>query len=90
MLTIIGEYTRECLAIEVPRCLGADEKLYCLTELFANQGPPDFRRSDNGSEFTAPAVRDCLPQPGVKTIYIEPVISWEKGYNETVNGKMGD
>jgi putative transposase len=53
MLTIIDEYTRECLAIEVSRRFDADAVLHRLTELFGSRRPPDYLRSDNGPEFTA-------------------------------------
>ena len=46
-------------------------------------------RSDNGSEFTAHAVRD-LGRIGVKTLYIEPGSPWENGYNESFNSKLRD
>jgi putative transposase len=57
MLTIIDEFTRECLAIEVARRLRSDDVLHLLAELFTERGPPDHIRSDNGSEFSAKAVR---------------------------------
>ena len=90
MLTIIDEYTRECLAIDVARRLRSDDVLYCLAELFVDRGPPDHIRSDNGAEFTATAVRDWLARVGVKTLYIEPGSPWENGYNESFNGKLRD
>jgi putative transposase len=65
MLSIIDEYTRECLAIEVSRRFAADAVLYRLTELFGPERPPDYIRSDNGSEFTAKAVREWLSRVGV-------------------------
>lgn len=90
MLTVIDEYTRECLAIEVARRLDADAVLYRLTELFVSRRPPDYIRSDNGPEFTAKAVREWLSRIGVKTLYIEPGSPWENGYNESFNGKLRD
>jgi putative transposase len=90
MLTIIDEYTRECLAIEVSRRLDADAVLYRLTELFVSRRPPDHIRSDNGPEFTARAVREWLNRVGVKTLDIEPGSPWENGYNESFNGKLRD
>jgi len=90
MLTIIDEYTRECLAIDVARHLRSDDVLYRLTELFVDRGPPDHIRSDNGAEFTAKAVREWLARVGVKTLYIEPGSPWENGYNESFNGKLRD
>ena len=41
VLTVIDEYTRECLAIEVARHLRSDDVLHRLTELFVEHGPPD-------------------------------------------------
>ena len=90
MLTVIDEYTRECLAIEVGRRLRSDDVLHRLAELFTDRGPPDHIRSDNGSEFTAKAVRNWLARIGVKTLYIEPGSPWENGYNESFNGKLRD
>jgi transposase InsO family protein len=90
MLTVIDEYSRECLAIVVGRQLGSDDVLFCLTELFIRQGIPENIRSDNGSEFTAKAVRDWLSRVGVQTLYIEPGSPWENGYNESFNGKLRD
>lgn len=90
MLTVIDEFTRECLAIEVARRLRHDDVLACLADLFTRYGPPVHIRSDNGSEFTAIAVREWLPRVGVKTLYIEPGSPWENGYNESFNGKLRD
>lgn len=90
MLTVIDEYSRQCLAIHVQRKLRSDDVLAVLSELFQRHGPPDHIRSDNGAEFTANAVRDWLGRIGVKTLYIEPGSPWENGYNESFNGKLRD
>ncbi len=57
LLTILDEYTRECLAIDVKRQMNHQDVLDRLAELFVDRGVPEFIRSDNGSEFTAQAVR---------------------------------
>ena len=90
MLTVIDEFTRRCLAIPVARSLKSDDVLACLTELFTIHGPPDHIRSDNGSEFTANAVRDWLARVDVKTLFITPGSPWENGCNESFNGKLRD
>lgn len=90
MLTVIDEFSRECLAIEVARHIRSDDVLHVLTNLFTKYGPPDHIRSDNGSEFTAKAVREWLSRLGVTTLYIEPGSPWENGYNESFNGKLRD
>jgi transposase InsO family protein len=90
MLTVIDEYSRECLAIVVERNLRSDDVLDCLTDLFIRHGAPEHIRSDNGSEFTAKLVRRWLSHMGVQTLYIEPGSPWENGYNESFNGKFRD
>ena len=90
ILTVIDEFSRESLDIVVERKLGADDVLYCLTDLFVTHGPPEHIRSDNGSEFTAQAVRTWLERTGVRTLYIEPGSPWENGYCESFNGKLRD
>ena len=54
--------------------------LYCLTNLFTQNGPSEHIRSDNGPEFVAINVRDWLGKVGVNTFYIEPGNPWENGY----------
>jgi len=88
MLTVLDEYTRECLAIVVERKLRSDDVLHTLAELFAKHGAPEHIRSDNGPEFTAKAVREWLGKVGVKTLFIEPGSPWENGYCESFNGKL--
>jgi putative transposase len=90
MLTVIDEYTRECLAILVARRITADDVLQQLAELFVARGVPEHIRSDNGPEFVATAVRDWRGRVGVTTLYIEPGSPWENGYCESFNGKLGD
>jgi putative transposase len=90
MLAIIDEYTRECLAIDVSRKLNHDDVLERLSWLMATRGVPGHIRSDNGSEFTAKAVRSWLKQVQVKTLFITPGSPWENGYIESFNGKLAD
>ena len=65
MLTLMDEYSRECLAIEVQRKLNSSSVLEKLGELFVERGTPEHLRSDNGSEFTAKVVREWLARVGV-------------------------
>ena len=70
MLTVIDEYTRECMVIKVARRIRSDDVIHALTELFVVNRAPEHIRSDNGPEFTAKAVRDLLPRVGVKTLFV--------------------
>jgi transposase InsO family protein len=72
MLTVIDEYTRECLAIRVGRRIRSTEVIVALADLMVIRGVPEHIRSDNGPEFTAKAVREWLARLGSKTLYIEP------------------
>jgi putative transposase len=90
LLTVIDEFTRECLAIDVARRITGDDVLERLGRLFTLRGVPGHIRSDNGPEFTAKAVRQWLGKLGVTTLYIEPGSPWENGYVESFNGKLRD
>jgi len=88
ILTLIDEYTRECLSLTVARKLNSQDVLDELSTLFLTRGVPEHIRSDNGPEFTAKAVREWLELVGVKTLFIEPGSPWENGYVESFNGKL--
>jgi len=90
MLTIIDEYTRECLAIEVDRKLNSNNVIDVLSRLFIDKGVPQHIRSDNGPEFIAQRVRWWLKRFGVETLFIEPGSPWENGYIESFNGRLRD
>lgn len=90
ILTLIDEFTRECLALRVRRNFKATDVEECLTELFCAHGIPEHLRSDNGSEFTATQLRIWINELGAQTLYIEPGSPWENGYIESFNGKLRD
>ena len=90
MLTVIDEYSRECLAIKTDRSLKSIDVIETLADLFISKGQPDFIRSDNGPEFTAIILRNWLARLNTGTLFIEPGSPWENGYNESFNGKLRD
>ena len=87
MLTIVDEYTRECLAIRVGRRIRSTGVIVTLADLMVTRGVPEHIRSDNGPEFTAKAIREWIGNVGAKTLYIQPGSPWENGYVESFNGK---
>jgi len=89
-LSVVDEYTRECLALEVGRKMRSGEVIDTLIELVSVRGVPGHVRSDNGPEFVAEAIRAWLEVAKVKTLYIEPGSPWENGYAESFNGKLRD
>jgi transposase InsO family protein len=89
-LTIVDEFTRECLALKVERSIKADQVKDELIRLFMVRGVPDHIRSDNGPEFIARAIRSWLERAEVKTLYVEPGAPWENGYAEAFQSRLRD
>ena len=88
LLTVVDEYTRECLASVIARRLGSQNVIVLLADLFLKYGVPQHIRSDNGPEFIAKKLRQWLKTLQVEPLYIEPGSPWENGYIESFNGKM--
>ena len=90
ILTLIDEYTRECLALPVERRMGSRQVMETLSEVMLWRGIPEHIHSDNGPEFMAQELRQWLGNLGTGTLYIEPGSPWENGYCENFNGKLRD
>jgi transposase InsO family protein len=90
LMTLIDEFTRECLAIRVARRINSLGVIETMADVMLVRGVPEHIRSDNGPEMTAKIVRHWLAQVGAKTLYIEPGSPWENGYCESFNGKLRD
>lgn len=90
LLTLIDEFTRECLAIRVARRINSFGVIETMADVMLERGVPEHIRSDNGAEMTAMVVRSWLANLGAKTLYIEPGSPWENGYCESFNGKLRD
>jgi transposase InsO family protein len=89
-LTVLDEFTRESLAIEVGRSIRSKDVILVLDFLFMVRGAPRFLRSDNGPEFVAHAVKRWLHNRSVETLHVEPGSPWENGYIESFNGTFRD
>ena len=80
MLTLIDEYTRECLAITGGQKTGEIRSDRSTGGRDVVPGIPEHIRSDNGPEFVAEELRKWLGKLGTGTLYIEPGSPWENGY----------
>jgi putative transposase len=89
-LTVIDEYTRESLAIEVGARLRCGQVIDVLERLIALHGPPAHLRSDNGPEFIAKALQAWLSKNKISTAYIQPGKPWQNGAAESFNSKFRD
>ena len=90
LLTLVDEFTRECLAIEVARRLPAVAVVAVLERVVAARGRPAVVRSDNGTEFTALAVSAWLQTHQIASHHSDPGAPWQNGYIESFNGHLRD
>ena len=86
MLTVLDEFTRQALCVEVQGKMNSDDVLSDMHRLLMKHGKPKFIRSDNGGEFVAGHLQDWRRKVGVKPVQIYPGSPWENGYNERFNG----
>ena len=89
-LTIVDEFTRECLAIDVAGSIRSSRVIEVLGKLVSVRGAPKYLRSDNGSEFISKAILRWLLEEKVETALIDPGKPWQNGTNESFNGKFRD
>ena len=89
-LSIVDEFTRECLTLKVDRSITSEDVLDTLAELFAMRGVPKCIRSDNGPKFIAKSIRRWLGRVDVETLYIAPGSPWENGFEESFHSRFRD
>jgi putative transposase len=89
-LTVIDEFTRECLAIDVAGSIRSGRVIEVLSKLISVRGAPVYLRSDNGPEFVSRAVLQWLHAAGIETAPIDPGKPWQNGMHESFNGKFRD
>ena len=89
ILSIIDEYTRECLMLKAARSFPARRVIDALEEVMVCSGrKPQYVRSDNGPEFVAKSVQGWLLQAQVGPRYIEPGAPWENAYVESFHAQV--
>ena len=88
LLTVLDEYTRECLTIHVARSISSRQVIQVLEWLFLLRGAPGHLRSDNGPEFIAYALQQWLCDRRCNTLYITPGSPWENPFIESFNGTL--
>ena len=89
-LTIIDEYTRECLAIDVAGSIRSNRVIEVLSRLVSERGAPRHLRSDNGPEFVSKSLLRWGTGQGLGMALIDPGKPWQNGMVESFNGKFRD
>ena len=90
ILTLLDEYTRQCLAIHPASSIRAVDVITVVEAAIARYGSPEHLRSDNGPEFIATCMQDWLKAQEIKTLYIRPGSPWENGDIESFHDKLRD
>jgi putative transposase len=90
VLTIIDEYTRECLAIESDTSLPGLRVIRVLQQLAHTRGLPEEIHVDHGPEFVCRSVRSWCEKRRVLLRYIEPGRPMQNGQIESFNGRFRD
>jgi putative transposase len=89
-LTVLEEYSRECLAIDVGGSIRSRHVIEVLRRLVSVHGAPCHLRSDNGPEFVSRAILQWLTEAAIETAYIDPGKPWQNSAGESFNGKFRD
>jgi len=87
-LTVIDEWTRECLAIRVGSSMRSAQVIETLQQIVSVRGAPRHLRSDNGPEFVSHAILKWITDEGMNTALNDPGKPWQNGADESFNGKF--
>jgi putative transposase len=90
ILTVVDQYTRECLCAHADQSQTGDKVSEQLERVIAVRGAPESITSDNGSEFSGQAMDYWAHQTGVKLDFIRPGKPVENNYIESFNGRLRD
>ncbi len=89
-LTIVDEFTRESLAIDVAGSIRSGRVIEVLARLVSERGAPQHLRSDNGPEFVSRVLLRWAVDESLDIALIDPGNPWQNGTEESFNGKFRD
>jgi putative transposase len=89
-LTVVDEFTHQCLAIDVAGSIRSRRVIEVLARLISVHGAPVYLRCDSGPEFVSHAILTWLTEAHIETALIDPGKPWQNGTNESFNGKLRD
>jgi putative transposase len=90
VLTVIDQFTRECLALVAGSALNGQQVALALSQVVAERGTPQSITADNGSEFGGKVMDGWTYQHGVQLEFIRPGKPIDNGYIESFNGRLRD
>jgi len=90
VLTVVDQYTRECLCAYPDRTQTGQKVVTQLERVSTVRGVPESITADNGGEFAGKAMDIWAHQAGVKLNFIRPGRPVENGFIESFNGRLRD
>ena len=91
ILTVVDQFTRECVWLEADRSMNGNKVVAALTRAINERGgAPRSMTLDNGSEFVGRAMEAWAIQSGVQLCFIRPGRPVENGFIESFNGRLRD
>ena len=89
-LTLVDEYTRECLVLHPARSITGADVRRIVARVIGRRGAPTRIRSDNGSAFICEALVNWLSGVGTEPIPVAAGSPWENGYVESFHSRLRD
>ena len=89
-LTIVDNFSRQCLAIEADRGIRGDRVVEVLEYLKRTRGLPEVIRVDNGPEFISKAMDRWAYGNGVHLSFSRPGKPVDNAFIESFNGSFRD
>lgn len=90
VLTVMDDFTRECVVIEVGTGITGERVIRTLEWLKETRKLPGMFVMDNGPEFTSKAMLAWSKPAGVKLHFIDPGRPVQNAFIESFNGKLRD
>jgi putative transposase len=90
ILTLVDDFTRECLALVADTSLSGVRVTRSLDAVIAQRGKPHTIVSDNGTELTSIAVLEWSRDRDVNWHYIAPGKPMQNAFIESFNGRLRD
>jgi putative transposase len=90
VLTIIDQFTRECLATEADTGISSRQVARVLERILESRPSPRSLRCDNGPEFRSRYFNAWCESRRIELAYIAPGRPTQNGYIESFNGKLRD
>lgn len=87
-LTVVDQYSRECLAIHVGQRLTGEDVVNVMKQITFARGYPKYLKTDNGSEFISKALDKWAYENEVTMDFSRPGKPTDNAFIESFNGRL--